>query len=236
MPKKDKQAALMRKALAGDTDARNEIVMSFRAFLVGMAIPFAMRNRIDQEDLVNQAIVKILKEFNTFRPELGIKPMSYFAQIAYNEMVAYADRDCVVSLSSTWRYAEQTAKLGKRARRTQSLEDARTSPSYESSQADIGISSRGHIEDYREPPPEHGASAAEAKQIVAACLKFLATIDERMQRIIEMRQRGLKLSEVAEVMGLDTQRVHQLEAAAHKHMKSLITSGRWREYDGSDLG
>lgn len=201
--------------------ARNQIVMSMVSFLNGVALPLAMKQRsqrLNHSDLVQHAISKILQEFHRFRPELGMRPITYFGRIAYNAMLSYVGRDGVLSLPPNWYNNPNTVDAGKRARGVQSMEDQPFRDT-DGMTSNMDVDARNKLLDNREAAVEEQVERREQVEIARDAISKLRP---RLRQVVEWRMAGMTLVDIAGRMKICKERVRQLERQAYKKMKDYL--------------
>lgn len=207
---------LARRALAGDLDARNEIVLSMYPFVNKQAWSFCRRWRnMAQEDLVQVGIAKILQEFEHFDPDLGYRPMTYFGWASFRAMQQYCQRSGVISLPTSDNVKGDSKRKAavKHARRVGSLNAVKhTKDGKETS----GIAT---VAERRLPSPEVDVADAERVEMVRECLRMLPVM---WREIVMLRMDGLGLTEIGTIYDLSKERIRQLEAKAHEKIKDLM--------------
>lgn len=210
---------LIVKALAGDVEARNKIIMLMLGFLHGIAIPIAVRYKKDHDELVQVAIVKIIKKFHRFRPDLS-SPMTYFGSIAYREMLEYANRDNVVIPAQDCMDNPATRPYGDKTNNIASLDACGSDFSGDFNGFDFQ-DSKSILADYREQTPEELASTEEINNLVHESMDRLPP---RQKVVIEYILKGKNLSDIGKLIGRSREMVRQMAIRAKEQMKLYIES------------
>ena len=202
-------------------EARNQIVLSMVSFLNGVALPLAMKQRsqrLNHSDLVQHAISKILQEFHRFKPEFGMRPITYFGRIAYNAMLSYVGRDGVLALPPNWYNNPNTVDAGKRARGVTSIED-QPFQDLDGLTSNMDVDARNKLLDHREEAVD---DQVERREQVNLMREAIATLRPRLRQVIEWRMSGRTLMDIASQMSICKERVRQLERQAYIKLKEFL--------------
>ena len=216
---------LMPKALAGDLEARNAIILGFSGMIYQKAL--AVKCMTPVSDLYNVGILRILKVFHTFKPELGYRASTYFSTIAYRAMVRFAA------------YEDRLIRFPKdKSRFEAALETFWTIDSLDRID-DNGFSIGSRVADRETIVPD-----LERYPEVEEALKSLS---DRERKIVTCRQRGQTLRSIGESMNLTRERVRQIEQRSYVKLRELLrgpsdglsratTSSRRNQEDASRTG
>lgn len=200
------------RARAGDTEARNRIVLGMLPFIRLLAGRVAERFGGDIEDMMSAALVRILEKFNSYDPHRGYRASTYFGRAALHAMRDYATHREKVIRTPKNDY-EPTNAAAYRARHcTRSLSDILT---YDPEPLLISDT----IPDARAVPADEIASRADQAAFVRQCLDRLP----RKQRdVLQGRLDGRKLHEIGEDIGLTRERVRQIEEEGKAALAVLL--------------
>lgn len=212
---------LIRRAVEGDVQARNELVILMRPLVFGLALKIGsmLRSTIDAEELVQVGLTRVILKFEHFRPEMGYKILTYFSTVAWRAMYDYASRDSVIVPPSNWATKKKDKHLVSKARFAKSL-DQMTCADEVGQMIDVGSDARGNVQDHRESAPEAKASASEAKAILAVAIKKLP---RRLRKVITLRLEGKTLAAIGAMMRLSRERIRQMENEAKSCLRLIIT-------------
>lgn len=201
------EATSVARALAGDTAARNEIIMSFWPFIVKSARTLSGRTGVPADDLAQVAATKVLEEFGRFGADKGTRPISYFGVIAVRAMQKYCHTDGgIIRLPPRWSMPNPVnVERGEKARDM------------------AGLSSLGGEEDFLVDMSANSPDAAAATRERIHILKEAINKLEPTERIvIRMRMTGLSLSAIGRVLGRSKERVRQIESDAHAAIRLVF--------------
>ena len=213
---------LLKRAVEGDVQARNELVVLMRPLVFGLALKIGSMlrsNNVDTEELVQVGLTRIILKFEHFRPEMGYKILTYFSTVAWRAMYDYASRDSVIIPPSNWATKKKDKHLVARARFAQSLEQT-TYTNEAGELVDIGSKARANVHDHREILPEEKVDADEAKAILAVAIKKLP---RRLRQVITLRLEGKTLAAIGIMMRLSRERIRQMENEAKSCLRLIIT-------------
>lgn len=204
----EEELSLAKRGLAGDVDARNQVLLGIYPLILREANRISQRrgNGMEAHDLANTGMLHAVRMFQTFDPSLGFRLSSYLMCGCARHMDAWAfNRDRTVCLpfsSHAFNYRGRKAETDKaRQQGCRSLSDRLASDSHDDMK-ELG----DLIPDQREIPPDAAASLIELHEQVHARLKKLHA-DHR--KLVAMRLEGLSDAAIASSLGLTRQRIHQ---------------------------
>jgi len=120
---RDTERTLAYRARAGDTDARNRVVMGLYRLVYQQAVKLATKYRCEADELAQDAVAKILRSFGTYNPEFGWRACTYFLTAARREMELVLSTRGLITTPSTERHRmrREHAMAVRRARRVARL-------------------------------------------------------------------------------------------------------------------
>lgn len=212
---KEEEMDLARKGLAGDTDARNRVVMNILPYIIKAANRYAFK--VPHDDLVQHALAMCLEKFHLLDLSRGWRPMTYLCHVAERQMQLMTKTDGVIYIpprNNVANYADETNLAAERAGKLVSLNDrCRDHP-------DVEIA--GALMDVSSPCPVNNAMDSEGYDRFQDRLRVL---DKREREIVRMRViEGKTLEEVGEILGVCKERVRQIQEIAMKKLRRLERS------------
>jgi RNA polymerase sigma factor (sigma-70 family) len=225
----DEEAELARRGLAGDTDARNRLILGVDRLIWKDALHFAGGNRTKAEEYRAVAVATLCEKFHQFRPDYGFRFYTWARSWVTQSIRRYrANHGRLVRIPEY-----QLRSSGPTALRRAIVEQAKRQTSLDAPTGDEGQSSlHALVDDPRTPPPEEQVFLKQRRQFVRA---VLARIHPRYRDVLAMRANGMLLEEVGNVLGVTRERIRQLEAKAQKHFlkqATLVDKGLVDEIEG----
>jgi RNA polymerase nonessential primary-like sigma factor len=210
----EEERQLAKKALKGDHDARNRIIIGMLPMIYRDAFRIANKSQAEPEDLVNLAVAHVCKAFHGFKPEYGYRASTYFLRGLRTVMWQHARQ----SLIQTPKHgAKESGKEDEqRARETTSLN---TVIGYTGGGLRLHIELGGVIPDHREACPTENAARTERVQKVR---EAIGKLRRRTKEVIELRMTGVTLREIAKRLRLSKQRVQQIERDGHEELRKMV--------------
>lgn len=235
-----KRAAEARKAWEKAHQLRWELAVSARRVVPPEARKIAAVSGVDEEDLVNEGFIGLLRAATRFDPERGIRFATYARWWARAQMTRAVDSGGR-SVRLTGVAVEQLRNL---RRVQQRFEKEGVSPTIADLATEAGLTedrarellSQGQVMSLEEPVDEgrrvrrmhdvvadDGASQDDDvsnRELVERLRRAVAALPDERQRYILTRRFGLEddtvrtLSEVGEELGLSRERVRQIEKRA----------------------
>lgn len=213
------ETELMDKALAGDTDARNKLILMMKDLLYQMASQMKLKVGVDVDDLVNEAIVKIIKEFHRFKPNMGLSPLTYFGVVAWRKMQSYLDTNEVMRVPDRWSYKATTAPYVTRALHTVDFANIEAIADASVQNAENSFSMEEIIADHREVAPFKDSCN---RELVEAMKKSMACLTPDQREVINGLLKGHNLAYIGKEIGVCRERARQLRNDAYVRMKKWI--------------
>ncbi|MBR0520534.1 MAG: sigma-70 family RNA polymerase sigma factor, partial [Spirochaetales bacterium] len=233
---------LGRRALSGDIEARNALVMHNQRFLIKTVTEFHSRhNHLEFDDLVSEANIGLMRAAEKFDPETGNRFITYARYWILQALTRFSDQHSLPARLPEHR-AEELKKLRKTVQETKS-QDIKS----------LAISSGLDEESVRlllpflngtvsldapvsTPSGEEGASLGDL--VCPVTVDFIANLQARellevieklpqrhaeilMHRFGAFGRRRMTLQEIADRYGITRERVRQIESKALAMCRSL---------------
>lgn len=214
----EEERELSQRALDGDTDARNRVVMNIYPWICRRAHRY--EKIVAYEDLINHAVALCLEKFHLLDLSIPSRPMTYLTNVADRQMQLMCARNgVIVQPRITPRNSEATKRKAEAVKRVMSVSQSI------SETADGDVFEVGEILAEKRPTPPEATISNEGVERFYAMLRWLPT--EREREILAMRIVGDKtLVEVGDCIGISKERVRQIEELALKRIRLGVLS-RW---------
>lgn len=210
----DAELDLARRAKAGDLDARNQIIMSMHKFIYGRARKYHF-NEDNIDDAVNAVILRILRKFDAYNPEVGTRPISYFGKLVDHELLHYRNCCNVIPLPANALQHESTAPYARRALNILSGD------------APMGMDENGDfsclldfLADKKTVTPDDDSQEILARQL-DRLWAIINKLPNRERDIISRRLNGESLKDIGDNIGVTRERVRQLQLRGLAQLKRL---------------
>lgn len=213
------ETELMKMALAGDADARNKLILMMKDLLYKMAGQMKLKVGVDVDDLVNEAIVKIIKEFHRFKPKMGLSPLTYFGVVAWRRMQSYLDTSEIMRVPDRWSSKSTTDPYAHRAMRLTDFTDAEAMISSGLGGIDSKFTMDSAVADHREGTPLTNSSTSE---LVKSLHNSMACLNPDQKFVIEYLLKGYNLAYIGKQMGVCRERARQIRNIAYDRIKKWI--------------
>lgn len=200
---REEEAALAKAMRAGDAQARERLIESQLPYVVLIAKPF-VKPHLPLEDLCQVGVLGLMECLDKFRPSKG-RLSTFCKRAVYWRIHKWAQRQRVL-LSRPWnRPKGHLLEAWLKAN-------------------DVGHFDEGEAEQVQgaSDPPDRRLLAEEASAQRQAMLAAIATLPERMQRVLTSRLAGLLLREIAKEWDLSRERVRQIEEEAIARLQKLL--------------
>lgn len=210
---RDEERVLMKKALAGDIAARNQIVMSFWPLIWRKATGMAKRHGQDPDDLVNIGIAHVLRSFHLFNPRKGFRASTYFVRVAWAEMWRFCQYDGIVYSPIGGKI---TPKYREAVHRTKSIDSLNR----------LILNGDGQTMEAGAALPDKSTLSqddAEMREDARRLHQAIRALPNRLQVVIERRMRGESLRAIGKAMGISKERVRQLETKARARLVVVLS-------------
>ena len=231
----DQEAELGRKALSGDIDARNALVMCNQRFLLKLVGEFHARHRnLDYDDLVSEANIGLMRAAEKYDPATGNRFVTYARFWILQALGRFADQQAIPVRLPEHR-AEQLKKL-----RSSVQDTGNTDPSFLASFCGLEEETVRLLLPFiggtvsldapvRTPDGEEGESFGDL--LLPVNVDFLQPVrdselrdvlqklperyrDVLMHRYGVLGHRKMTLQEIADSYGITRERVRQIESKA----------------------
>lgn len=219
----DEERGLIIQAQAGDLNARDRVIEGIMPLIHKQANYHANRNHgIDPEDLVQEAVQQIIRKFNFFNPNRGLRFITYFDRVVRNVMVRFAAQNGIV---------KSVGNRDSQNPRTQAARIKHAGPvrSLNVPADEIGNDVIDLLEDKREETPASEARRLALIEDVRACLE---RVPERWREIMRWKYiDDLTNAQIGENVHLSRERVRQIARQGMRWVQRiLLTSPMVREY------
>lgn len=221
---KDEEAEQVRLALAGNTEARNRVVLNILPFVRRLARRYSEWSGVPFDDLFQHGMTSCFDNFDKFKPEMGFRSKTYLGDVAERQIQLFCKQDGVIrrpplSLKESQMEAEPGKPLpnvvakGQAAKRVGSLSEplANGEDSQEILLAD--------------PKTVYPWEQLEKKDEHEALYKFLKYLKDREQKILLMRADGKTLSQIGRIFKVSKERVRQLQKRAMHDILFIVSNG-----------
>lgn len=217
---------LIRRAKAGDAEARNAIILQYHPMLC-LACRRACRRLGRQPDrygeLLGIAALRLLDMIQSFDPDHGTKLITYVSRFFDDDLVSKvrSQEEAPIMVA---RWQSQNASLASRGRRARALRPlSLDTETYVKSGRAMTLAEGLVVPN----PGRDEGRAHEAREIIVRHLDRLAA---KEWAVVRQRMCGLTLREISANMGLTKERVRQIEMRAVKRivaaeMRSAGTGG-----------
>ena len=247
----DEQSLAHRLRNNEDLDAARELVMCHLRFVVHLARSYKGYG-LSQADLIQEGNVGLMKAVKRFDPNVGVRLISFAVHWIKAEMHEYILRNWrIVKVATTKVQKKLFFNLRKMTTSLDQLSEQTIQDVAEELQVptadvrEMALRMRGidasfdatSDEDFSAPERSlvlEGADPAEVVETLdaqvhesARLASAFAVLDARSQEIIQRRwmsEAKASLAELAEDFGVSIERVRQIEQAALKKLRSLVTT------------
>lgn len=203
---------LVEQAQAGDSAARNAVVMSMWPFICMHAGKISKWKGTDADDLAQVAVAKVIAKFHKFDASCGNKAMTYLGVVAIRAMREYADTDNVIRLPHF-----SGAEVDREAFKERHGKVRRVLSVHGDDSGEFSWMGDGKAVD-----PSEGAGRAEAIRRAKYLMRFLPAIE---LDLVRLRMRGYTLKQAGDVLGFTRERARQIEARAKVRMYKVGRKG-----------
>jgi RNA polymerase sigma factor (sigma-70 family) len=214
------ERTLAKRALAGDIDARNRVVLNVYPWILRTARKYA--GRVPHEDIVQHALQMCMEKFHLFDPSLRYRAMTYLCTIAERQMQVMTQSDGVIKNPRTHtieneRCCEKTRRKAEAARLVKSF-------SFPVGKDGAFDEFGNTLEDTDAIQPVDAVSWREEEDRFS---RWLQILPKREQKVIRLRVIDeLTLREVGRLIGLTRERVRQIQERAMEKLKKWMQEGR----------
>lgn len=210
----DEELTLWRAAVAGDVVAQNRLVSCHQGYVFKLALNRQRRCKyIELGDLVQIGTLKMIQMLPHFDPSYGTRLMTYCGRGIENAMNIALNTSRVVRPSVNPMGFRESSRLASFAASMQVASMSRFDDFATTEAASRVL--YGRIID---GPVSDGIENEERELFALA----VATLPERMQRIIEMRLDGQTLIEIGAAMGVCKERIRQLQVKAIERIRYTL--------------
>lgn len=207
---KEEEAELGRLAAAGDTVAREQLILSVVPWGIQVAVRHCSGGG-SQDDAVSDAMVGVIKAVDGFEPDRG----------RLTTLVAYCVR------TEIWRNSpsHQLIRIPNTAMKDSPSRTAKTAKLVYAALRPHSLNG-GDVDHGNLLPASEEIDPAARLETADECSrawKALATLSPRYRKVIILRvMHGWKLADVGEVIGVTRERVRQIQTKAMKELREAF--------------
>jgi RNA polymerase sigma factor (sigma-70 family) len=218
---KAEEKRLLKRMRAGDSEARELLVMSQLRYVTSIATKCQGRG-IPLDDLIQAGVLGLLRALETFDGSYRLS--TYATQIVYHKIhTEIAEGKSVIRVNKSARrrkeWQESLPELSKRiiAGNIVSLDDSATDPKTGSTRRLLSM-----VKQSREPRPDADAMLRED---IGLLKRGLAALSERESEVLLRRANSETLEDVSASIGCTRERVRQIEKQALGKIQVCLGAG-----------
>lgn len=188
--------------------SRDEVLMGLWSFIYRKAHDIGRQFRRDPDDLAQAAALRVLKGFRRYRPDMGVKPITYFGKAAIREMIRAAQQDRVIRPPQTWAGGH--------------LREIAAATTVVRSLSCRGAERAADLPDTKAAEP---GSRIETSELLDRLRAAIADLPPRLRAVVRLRLAGLTYSAIGRMVSVTRERARQLELIAREKLRFAIGDG-----------
>ena len=240
---KEEQLELWKKAKNGDSDALTRLLFSMKGLIIAIAKVYGIFREEDLEDIVQEAMLTIMKKLKKFDPSKDVKPSTYFEKwirlavqqwISHNKGITYIPWQIRIGVATTGPRPTEKSLLSVAKTldiKPQTLLNAVQILARPVS-LDAPMKSNGEksglwedIITYENVDPETLGTRSKAQDVILEAIEEVLTEKEKL--IISLRygfdgKERNSLKKIAQEINLSPERIRQIENRALKKLKQYL--------------